>query len=479
MSCENSPEISFSFEDNQGNTVLQIRPRSMQFDRNRNEFDYCTAEFSNEVAEHISPHLDEESDFLRRPLPVVLHIEGEPVYRLLWVPDGVRFTENEVHVDLHDPQKFLTRGVVDWKQNNVKLREAYEYVFAQRDTSGPQIFNDIKFTIPDESYTELRTRYRKSVFGYEFWSDSETEEILDEERAESPNYIESDDHSETIKRLEEENVINIIDGHYAIDFEKITPWEAITKLNEKFGVTTWAAPDGNLWVGARATTGVAHLAAPDDDRVWKLQNFNVSPPRDPIVKYTIEGPWKTDPADTPDEYLSDFADLNTGTKDFRLHGVATRRDILFGQEGFEQIDAKKDALEAIAKRKLVNKEREQWSGYIEIDPEQSGSVQSEARYTQIGDIVHTLPPENGDKEGSTCSSNIKDELYYVVGVQHSLNESGNWGMRLDVVPILDGPLSPSEIETKIRYYDPSEKEYIEENPYRLSRVGLSWLDYAL
>jgi len=460
MTCGTGPNISFEFRNEDRETYLKIRPRSMQFDRTRGKFDQCQAEFSQEVADHIRPYLNNEDSFLRQPLPVTLFIEGSPIYRLLWVPDGVRFGEDNVHIEFHDPQKYLTRGVVDVRRKNIKLREAYEMVFEKRDTSGPALFNDIKFTVPEEAFNELRTE-RSNLSEVNF-DEENTSDLIAEEAREEPA-LSMIQKSSVIKSLEQENVYNIIEGNYAIDFDKISPWECITRLNEKFGVRTWAHPDGNLYVGSRKSTGVPHLSAQDDSRVWKIDNYNVNSPRDPVAKSVIRGGWAADPSEDWVDQATEIANLNRGTKDFRIEAVASvDSGYLPGQEIFEEhIDAKKDSLEEIATRKMMNKQKEQNSGYIEFIPEFSGTEASDIRFVQIGDVVITIPPN----DGKDCDTNIQKEIFDVVGVQMELQESGSWNVRVDVVKQLDDELHPKNIDTRLRYYDPFNKETIEEEQY--------------
>lgn len=452
MTCSNSANISFEFRDDSGETYLKIRPRSMQFDRTRGKFDYCKAEFSQEVADELRPHLSNDGSFLNQPLSVLILLDGAVVYRLLWVPDGVRFTDDSVHIELHDPQKYLTRGTIDWRRDNVKLKEAYEYVFDKRYTAGATMFNDIKFTDGNDAYEEL-IKYKGSKMN---------ELILERREGTRPS-----DTRDTVREIEEENVYNIIDGHYAIDFDKITPWECITRLNDKFGVDTWAAPDGNLWVGSRSVTGFNHLATTDDTRVWKLNDYNINETRDPVIKSVARGRWADDPSESDVENVFwELETLNRGTQEFRIEGVAeTETNSIFGQEIVQEVDAKRDALEAIAKRNLINKQREQQSGYLDINPKFSGNAISDIRRVAIGDSILTIPPERDDNVIEDCESNIKTEMFDIVGVQHELTSDSNWNVRLDVTKQLDGSLNPENIDTKIRFYDPSAKKYIEEDDY--------------
>jgi hypothetical protein len=438
----------------------------MQFDRTDGEFDMLTAEFSQKVADHLRPYFEgNKQSILNQLLPVVVSIQGEKIHRMLYSPDGVRFANNSVHIEFHDTQKYLTRGKIDWSANNIKLKEAYRHVFNNRNTSGPQIFTGIKFTVPGSAYEELlSTGSGTEIFGFSI-EDRNTTGLIERERQNISDKFSNPNAQDAINSIEERNVKNIIKGHDSLNFNKISPWECIVKMNKKFGVTTWAGPSGNLWVGKREPTVDIHYATPDDSRVWHLSDYEFNQPRDPVVKATVRGGWTTDPSESWAENLGELA-LNQETKDFRLEAVAeTKTTSFLGQEiVIERKEAKKDQLQALAKRFMMNKQREQQSGYIEIDPNISGTEISNIKNVKVGDRIRTIPPKN-DQKSDTCESNIDLEEWNVTGVQHQLDNNASWKVRLDVTKKLDDELDPKHISTKLRHYDPAAKDSIEDDKY--------------
>ena len=442
MTCKGSSNITFEFVNDSGDTVLEILPRSMQFDRSRGEFDFCKAEFSAEVADHLSSFLDREDSVFRQPLPVNVLIEGDKIHQLLYIPDAVWINEDNVHIEFHDQQKYLSRGKVNYRRKKVKLKDAYKDVFDKRNKKGAAVFEGIKFTTSDQSYDALagdnRRYYDEKDYFYNRGANVE---------------------------LEEDLVYNIIDGKYAVDFDKISPWKCINELNEKFGVDTWVGSDGYLWVGSRKATAYKHIAAKDDKRVWKLSDYSLNQPRDPVVRSIVRGGWADDPSESSYGFSPELEALNIGTKDFRVEGVASvDSDSYLGQELYEErIEAKRDTLEAIATKKLQKKQREQASGYLDINPEFSGTEHTDVRFVKIGDNIVTIPSDNS--QNGNCESSIGHEIFDVVGVQHILEDGGNWNVRIKVIKELDGDLDISNIKTKLRYYDPSSDEYITEDEY--------------
>lgn len=471
MACEESNvTIAFIGPDNDlDDPLMEIRPLTMNFSRDLGQFDFAKCEFSEGVANHVKPLIEgDEETILNQTLPVVVKFNGTPVHRMLYLPDGVRFGYDSVHMDFHDARKYLERGVVDYQRESVKLEEAFDYVFGQRKESGPEIFKGIKYTVPDESYDELIGYWEKNFIGKSMdkkVSDLAVEELREDDYDSSLS-TEKDwgGYDADIANIEEENIYNIIDGHYAVDFNQTSPWEAIQELSEKFGVRTWAAPDGYLYVGSRSATGVTHIAAPDDERVWKLlpEGYNVSAPRDPVIKYVVRGKFVQDPAESWADQATDLLsfvngdEAGEGSKDFRAEGVSVRKDADYGQEVVEDVDAAKDALEGLARRKLIQKQRQQWDGNLEIYPSLSGTEWTDVRNTQVGDMILTIP---SDDNQSDCESTLSQELFEITGVEHVISSDGSWKMNLSVSPIPDGPLDEENTLTYMRYFDPAKEEY--------------------
>ncbi|UBF21786.1 baseplate hub [Halorubrum virus HSTV-3] len=468
MNCEDAA-VTLAFLDESNDLdrpIVEIRPLEMDFQRNYNKFDFVRAKFSKGVADHIEGAVKADDGALHRPRPVVVKFGGEAIHRMLYLPDAVYFGNHNVTIELHDCQKYLDRGVVDYQRQNVSLEDAYRYVFNQRDTSNGEMFSGIEFDVPGSAYEYLHSTYKDGPWFLEL-KNQRTWDLIREARSDQTGAFQPKHQNDVIRDLERENVHNIIDGHYALDFKQVTPWEAILEMNEKFGVTTWVAPDGKFWVGSRHATGVDHVATPDDSRVWKLLDYNISPPRDPIMKVVVRGKMIHDPNESWGEQLGEIVNMSRGTKDYRVEGVAERPDLDFGRIlEPEDLEVAADGLEDVAKRRLLKEQRNQWSGNLELLPSHSGSSWTDIRFVQIGDNIVTVPPED---TGGECESKVRLEKFMITGVQHNITENGEWTCRLNVIPIMDGQLHPDKVKTYTRYFDPHKKEYISEDAYEADK----------
>lgn len=465
-----------------GNPILEITPQTMTYERNIGEFDFARCKFSNDVAQYIEGAVNENNGILNQPLPVVVKLDGKPVQRLLYLPDGVTFGVNNVHIEFHDCRKYLQRGVLDWQEESVTLKDAFKHVFDKREKDGPPVFSGITFTIPDEAYEELHAFYEET-WGFQLDAKNPTVSEMMQEEQQSDDYDPDVSvrgfgagYNQAVGNIEEENVENIIDGYYAVDYEQVSPWEAIRDLNEKFKVRTWVEPDGRLHVGSRTATGVIHYAAPDEPQVWRLlpDGYNIPQNRDPVIKSVVRGKFIDDPGDSAVDNALQWANFTRkvdgdrfSTDNYRAEGVAVRQDSNYGQEIVDTVPASRDVLEYLAEKQLVNAQRDQWSGELEILPSQSGNAWTDIRSVRIGDFIQTFPAdEQFNSSDASCESNIDIMAFEVTGIQHRIDRSGAWSVRLDVTPLPAEVQSRATIKTHMRYWDPFDEEFLNEDEYR-------------
>jgi hypothetical protein len=357
------------------------------------------------------------------------------MFRSDWVDYGSEFT----HLQLHDLHKALADGVIDEQRHTVTLEDIYQTVV---ESASNRLVDEVHFTVPDQ---QVRTLYGNQ-------SSSGRGGAYRQQQAES---------GET-KR--------VVESNYAVDFDQISPEKAIRRLNKKFNLKSWVNREGVLVVGLPEANTVRHVAAPNDERVWRYKDPNISHGREPIKKAVVEGAW----VDEPGFDLDVTKWFNEGgTTDVKAVGVAERQDIDYGTRVVvKSTKAKRDALPHVARLALKERMKQQNAGTVEIDPELSGMKVSNVVDLSPGDLLHLVPyddyfdnptatsgvigdsPENHD---AVCGGFVNNEVYLVTEVEHTVTEAGEWQVFADL-----GMYPDVEIESYMSYFDPAAGEWADD-----------------
>jgi len=468
MTCVDDHEWTIAFPDVSGEDgPLELRPYEMTFKQERRAFDYCRAKFPATVGEMLKPHTRQDDGLLRDRRAANVKLDGDPVQTLMFSPDGIRYGDRYTHLRLFDLQRLLESGTVDKKWDKVTLVDAYEYVFNQREDRG--ILQDIEFTMPDRLKTP----------------DGNPLTLVSEMEAGAEKGLISGLISGA--QVAGDDTKRMVEGQYVIEFDSISPLKALWKLNEDYQLQTWVDRDSVLWVGIPEATANRHIAAPDDERVWRYTNVNVAHPREPVKRVIVRGAWQDQPGFNIENELSEWfnplgggEDGNVfGSGDVNATGIAERTDIDYGLTYEKKVDAKKDAVEDVAHQAFLEEVRQQNSGQIHIDPTKSGDF-TPIKELGLGDFLQIVPDDEAfdhrdnitastgqitdepeDRPTEWCGQSIQNEAYTVTGIQHKVDGSGRWTVIADVA------LWPHDIAdrvgTKFMYYDPEGDEYLTED----------------
>jgi hypothetical protein len=258
-----------------------------------------------------------------------------------------------------------------------------------------------------------------------------------------------------------------------VDFNKISPLKAIARLNKKFNLRTWTSDSGYLYVGYPETNSQYHMAAPDDSRVWRYKDPQISHGREPIKSVVVEGALDDDPG------IGDLANIEGWFKKqpdamglVVATGFATRTDIDYGKTfSVRNTGAKRDGVDEVAEAALRERMKRQNTGTITLDPELSGDSVSEIRDLRCGDLLHLIPDDsnfetpnpqsgtigNGPDSDDICNDYVNNEIYIVNSVEHRVTDSGNWMVNVDIAMLPDAP-----VESFVRYFDPKSEQYLNE-----------------
>jgi hypothetical protein len=467
MACKNNWTVQI--HDVNENEPVEIRPVQLSLTKARKQFDVCRAKFKPEVGEMLKPHTryGDDAQLNNRKVVDVL-LNGRQVQRLMFKPDSVDYGNDFTHITFHDLQKSLDDGLVDLQRETISAREAYQICFEKATND---LINGISYAIPANSGEVLVGE--SGIFvgapdegGSPFAGVDELRGLEGDVR----KFV----FGATARKIEQEETLQLTNSFFAVDFDRISPLKAILRLNEKFSLQTWVQPDGDLIVGTPEVTSQHHLAAPDDDRVWRYKDPRISHSREPIKTVIVEGAWVDEPdvAGLADDIGWFQGDNGSGVGDVVATGIATRTDVDRGKTiRIGNTKAKRDALPKIAKATMREKMKQQSTGTVELDSELSGEYVSKLRNIEPGDLLQIVPHDelfDNPNPGSgvvgsdpdvkdRCRDFVNNEVYLIDEVEHNVTGGGHWMVQADV-----GMYSQAPIKSFLRYFDPESQNFLVE-----------------
>lgn len=469
MSCEHDWTIRIN-DVNHGGTPIEFRPVSMTLKMPRAEMDFLRAKLPSEVGDMLQPYTKSGAKLGFRKIAEV-RLNGQTIQTMLFMPDGISYGENFAHLKLYDTIKAMDDGVVDKQWSNVTLRDAYQHVFDQVDND---LVDGPVFSLSQN------TPQRLVGEGGIFEQDESTVEGVDS----GPGIAQTASGiynrivgNNLVKDIANSNTNKLIDSYFAVDFNKDSPLKAITKLNKKFNVNTWTSRSGAVYVGYPEANAAGHIAAPDDQRIWRYKDPQISHPREPVKSVIVEGAWVDEPGIGGIEDVVNWFDQSNeqGFGDALALGYAERTDINEGVNfSVKNTRAKKDSLPGVAEAALREKMKQQSSGTVEIDPSISGEMATPIKSVRPGDIIRLVPPDhiftNANSESGSlnnppedqdfCGSYVRNDIYVISEVQHTLTDGGNWMVTLDV-----GVYPDADVETIMKYFNPETGETIKPSTF--------------
>lgn len=466
MECDHDWTVRFPNVQGQGGPA-EFRPLTMNFNLNRSKYDYCKMKFPTEVGDMVRPQTRLKDGLFRGSTLAHICYNGEVVSALYFDPDFARYGDNYTHLEFQDLEQSMDTSVIDKKWEKISLKRAYKYVF-DRQFSG--LVEDIKFTLPEDMPDTIQGIGSKVSNVRSPFTQSLTQQISNQEVSATDKFVE---------------------GTYAVDIDKLSPAKAFQKLNEKFQVHTWVDTDQTLWVGIPEAFPIPHIAAPDDNRVWRYSGdeVNIRHLPQPVKQVTVEGAWVDEPdldgvAEGIDEVTSWFGSNEKGAGDYMLQGVAYRTDIDYGDSLVFSVEgAKRNAIAGIAESQMRELMKQGHSGSVEINADLSGSY-TPLQHVQPGDLLHMVPDDshfdnptaesgrigNEPEDLAAACSFTNNELYFIKQVQHDVDESGYWSVSLKVGMYPDILEEENEnnpelqnMESAVRYYRPDSDVYVSAN----------------
>lgn len=445
MTCKDQKNITIRFP----RTGLEIRPYTVDLRVDEQKFDYLDAKFSKEVGEYLKQFTEDEGEALRPPQPAEVVMDDEVAHWLFFRPEWVTYGETNCWIELHDPQKHLEFSVVDYNTDGLSAEDMYRRILNEANTS--DIIKGIEFEIPEGTTSNIgKENLIEGPMGMPLIS-STTEtavDVLAGVRSWTKDYDKEKDYRPSQK---------ITESNYKFDIQNKNALEAIYFLNNELGLQSWLNHEGILKVGLRMVDYNHHVAAPDDRRVWKYSDVELTPPTTPIRMAVVNGGMIDAPNSTKEEKAleSSVEFLNptdSHEQDLIPQGVAQRPDVLDGKiVSIDEPNLARDALEARAYQVLANEMTNNNSGSIEIQPDFSGTTVSDWRNVKVGDFITMVPSEDDD-----CRDIQKQECL-ISGVRHKI-DGGSWKIKLNIQRWMN-----PESDTTLRYFSPDSTSYYASN----------------
>jgi hypothetical protein len=439
MVCENQWTLQF-LDVNGGLDPFEVRPVEISLTNSRSELDFCRATLPIEAGQQMKPETRKDNGVLNGFVKVDAVYDGQTINRLLFRPDWADYGNEFTHIQLHDLQKVLEDGTIDEKYYAIDLKEIYKEIV---NGASNKLIDTVKFNLPDN---QVRTIYGTQA----------------RKKADDFNINEE---------LAKDTKDALANSKFAVDFDKVTPLSAIGTLNQMFRVYTWVNRKGELVVGVPEVNSLTHIAAPNDERVWRYKDPSVNHGREPIQSVLVEG-GRVDDEGLENDPLSWFDE--GGAADLIALGVAVRTDIDYGTSFYTKSEnVRPDSLKSTAVHRLKEKMKNQNTGTVEIDPDLSGDVISNPLDMTPGDSIRLVPEDkyftNPDAESGeigdspppeeiNCGRFVNNEEYLVGEVEHTTSKSGDWQVFADVslVPEI-------EVESYMTYYDPKKEELVNQD----------------
>jgi hypothetical protein len=438
MTCDHNWTIKI-LDVNEGDS-FEIRPVQMSLKMSQMKYDFCRAKFPIDVGREMKPHTRYNQGALSEMKAVEVCYNGNSIQRLMFRPDWVDYGTEFTHIQFHDLHKSFANDIIDIQRDSTELKTIYKDL-VEKDSNG--LIKDLIFQFPSNKATDI-----VSLGGL----DAGLNEVVSNEDG-----------------------AKILVSGSSIDFENISLEKAITTVNKKFKVRSWFDRYGNLIVGLPEDPTVRHVAAANDERVWRFKDPSISHGRTKIKKAIVWGSWKDadgvgGAGDAIDEFGSWFVG-GKGAADYRTMGIAERNDIDSGEVVYvENKDADKDSLKEVARLALKEAIRDNNGGTIEIDPELSGTEVSKPTELSPGQSIQVVPNDNlfnnpsatsgvvgeyPDNPETNCGQYVNNEAYKVTEVEHNVTEDGEWQIHADL-----GMYPDISITSYVSHFEPSSNEWV-------------------
>lgn len=395
-----------------------VRVRPYEGDVKRGQRNYATAEFtlSKAAGELIGNSVSTKE-------PVLFVIDGNPVYRFVLLEDSLEFRQNfgkedEAVLEIYDARRVLDSGVISKTWKGARFSDIVSHILDNRqDEYG--VINDVNYAGEGSPEDEV-----------------EGSELV-------PDYA-------GFSLKEFFNPLNLVGARHpfvpGIEFDEITPLQAMEKVTGELEYDFWVDVDGTLNVGLDETWGqVMAVLNKEETAVERLD--------------IIESHNKIDTVITSAPHQGENEWFQTGA----LRGVAqATTDEFDGSSlalGISQGSTLED-VRRIAERRLLKETLGDINGSAVFNGLATKDKETLGKLT-VGDHLYI----DGNAFAS-CRTSVDSGHYIVKNVHHRINPRQGWRVDVDISRAIQ------DIESTTWFYDPQDdKRYDTIEAYRADVAG--------
>jgi len=437
MTCELG-DLSLKFLE----SGIEIRPHDLNIRTQRVNYSHAKAKVSHKAALLIE-------DVAYDGEPVEVYLAGTFQNRYLYPAETLEINRQDGFLKLYDARKVLDSGVLTGYYDEVEVFEIMDEIFEHRkdpygvlkgwSATDPSLIDAEKQDAGEDVYEAVRGA------GYspprEWWSKPIVEAVG--MLANKATWFSPDMEKNTFAGL---------------DLEDVSPNQALRKLEQTFGFTSWVDRDGILWIGHPevGTFDYHVVSGRPRDKAYSLSQYNIVRTDNPVTMVRLNGKtkwFKGDLENTPDKPGDELFPIAEAWVVGDDGDVAEGR-VLAPEDPIDVWDL--ETLDAVARRYLAQANAEYRSGSIMFNS--AASTEKAALVgMKPGDVVLV---SNFIEE---CVDTMQGGAFTVEEVQHGLSTRRGWRTTVEVGVI------PPEVDSMAVYYDATDDEaYSDLRSYRLN-----------
>jgi hypothetical protein len=422
--------------------VLDLNTRN-----NNRRYNHAKLTVTKEAGQHLA-------EVARHNEPVVVSIGDSIEGRYLYSDDSLEIERNNAQFTLYDQLKILDRGVISQQFDEIEVGDVVAYIFNNRED-------------PHDVLTG--------------W-DSVTPDLLEQEKQDSEEDIaeaiggtNSDASRDGWKGVVNDGVgeaarwVGILgkskgmpyNKFRGIEFDDISPNEALAKLGDMFSFTSWVDRNGKLWIGQPESVPTQRHAVSGltDDKTYAMKEYNVTSgsAKATLVRLNgetgwyggnMDGTFGAEPADRLYPIAEAWVEDENGDV---AEGVTIAPD---EPSPIWELSSLEDA----ARNRLVRESMNYKNGNIIFNGAASENKQELAQM-EVGDVIMVA-----DYIENSCNEAVDGGSFIVTEVQHRVSARNGWKVTVQVGSV------PDNIETFGVYYNASDDEsYLSLESYKNNR----------